>query len=74
MARFGPRAWGIQAHPEVDADVVVGWAAEDRDDLVALGLDEDAVLAEIEDAAPDLRAALATARRCASPQIAGEER
>ncbi|WP_151526104.1 type 1 glutamine amidotransferase [Serinicoccus kebangsaanensis] len=24
-ARFGPRAWGVQFHPEVDADLVVGW-------------------------------------------------
>ena len=54
VARFGPRAWGIQAHPEVDTDVVAGWAADDRDDLVALGLDADAVLAEIKEAAQDL--------------------
>ena len=45
VARIAPLAWGIQSHPEVDTDVVTGWAAEDRDDLVALGLDEDAVLA-----------------------------
>lgn len=25
--RFGPRAWGVQCHPEVTADVVDGWAA-----------------------------------------------
>ena len=24
--RFGPRAWGVQFHPEVDADLVMGWA------------------------------------------------
>lgn len=50
VARFAERAWGVQAHPEVDADVVAGWAADDRDDLVALGLDEEAVLAEVRDA------------------------
>jgi GMP synthase (glutamine-hydrolysing) len=54
VARLAPLAWGIQAHPEVDVDVVTGWAAEDRDDLVALGLDEDVVLAEIKDAAQAL--------------------
>ena len=54
VARLAPLAWGIQSHPEVDTDVVTGWAAEDRDDLVALGLDEDVVLAEIEDASADL--------------------
>lgn len=25
-ARFGPLAWGVQFHPEVDADLVMGWA------------------------------------------------
>ncbi|MDO5739079.1 MAG: type 1 glutamine amidotransferase [Ornithinimicrobium sp.] len=24
-ARFGPRAWGVQFHPEVDADIVARW-------------------------------------------------
>lgn len=50
VARFADRAWGVQAHPEVDAEVVVGWAADDRDDLVALGLDETMVLAEVRNA------------------------
>lgn len=54
VARFGPRAWGIQAHPEVDADVVRHWAASDRDDHLALGLDQDAVLAAIDAVAADL--------------------
>jgi GMP synthase (glutamine-hydrolysing) len=52
--RFGPAAWGIQAHPEADAGVVSRWAASDRADHVALGLDQDAVLAAIEQAAPVL--------------------
>jgi GMP synthase (glutamine-hydrolysing) len=53
-ARFGPRAWGIQAHPEADADVVRHWAESDREDHVALGLDQDEVLAAIESAGPAL--------------------
>ncbi len=53
-ARFGPRAWGIQAHPEADAGVIRSWAESDRDDHVALGLDQDAALAAIEDAASAL--------------------
>lgn len=54
VARFGRRAWGIQAHPEVDADLLRGWADSDRDDHVALGVDQDAVLAAIDEAAPAL--------------------
>ena len=41
---------------EVDADVVAGWAADDRDDLVALGLDADVVLATVREAADELAA------------------
>jgi len=55
-ARFGPRAWGIQAHPEADTGVVRRWADSDRDDHIALGLDQDAVLEAIEAAAPALEA------------------
>ena len=49
MARFGPRAWGIQAHPEVDADVVRHRAVTEReaDDLVR---DADRFLAVVEQA------------------------
>ncbi|WP_370248265.1 type 1 glutamine amidotransferase [Nocardioides sp.] len=28
VVRVGPQAWGIQAHPEVDAAIVAGWEAE----------------------------------------------
>ena len=56
VARFAPLAWGIQSHPEVDTDVVAGWADEDRDDLVALGLDAHVVLAAIKDAEQELAA------------------
>ncbi|WP_131105505.1 type 1 glutamine amidotransferase [Ornithinimicrobium sufpigmenti] len=30
-ARFGPRAWGVQFHPEVDAATVAGWARDPED-------------------------------------------
>ena len=56
VARFGPRAWGIQAHPEADADVVRRWAEADREDHVSLGVDQDAVLADIAAAGPALEA------------------
>lgn len=54
VARFGPRAWGIQAHPEADTEVVRRWAESDREDHVALGLDQDEVLAAIDAAGPAL--------------------
>ncbi len=54
VARFAPRVWGIQAHPEADAAIIRRWVETDREDEVARGFDEQAVLAEIEEAAPAL--------------------
>lgn len=56
VARFAPRAWGIQAHPEVDVDILRRWAESDRDDHVSMGIDTERVLAEIEQAGPALAA------------------
>lgn len=53
-ARFGPGAWGVQAHPEAHGDVVRVWAAGDRDDHLALGIDQDAALAAIDTARAEL--------------------
>ena len=63
-ARFGPRMWGLQLHPEVDADVLRPWALEDREAQVARGVDQEALLTSIADAAHELTEAwrpLATA-------------
>ncbi|NYE38550.1 GMP synthase (glutamine-hydrolyzing) [Nocardioides cavernae] len=54
VARFGERAWGIQAHPEVDVPILRRWAESDRDDHVSMGIDQERVLAEIYAAAPAL--------------------
>ena len=54
VARFAPTAWGIQAHPEVDVDVCRRWAESDRDDHLARGVDQEALLATVEDAAAEL--------------------
>ncbi len=43
--RVGERAWGIQFHVEPDAEMVGRWADGDAADLVARGLDPQAVLA-----------------------------
>lgn len=48
VARFGRVAWGIQLHPEVDRPVLESWAAGDRDDHLERGIDQEAVLAEID--------------------------
>ena len=54
VARFGAAAWGIQAHPEVDAALCRRWAAVDRDVHLAKGVDQDALVATIVRAADEL--------------------
>jgi GMP synthase (glutamine-hydrolysing) len=54
LARFAPRVWGIQLHPEADEPIVRSWAAGDRDDHLERGIDQDAVLAEIGEARIEL--------------------
>ncbi len=56
-ARFAPSVWGVQLHPEVDADILRPWAVGDREAHLALGIDQEAVLAEIEAARGELDAA-----------------
>jgi GMP synthase (glutamine-hydrolysing) len=53
-ARFAPRAWGVQLHPEVDRAVLTSWAAGDRDDHLEKGIDQEAVLREIDEARLEL--------------------
>lgn len=54
VARFGPRAWGIQAHPEAHAGIIRRWLENDREDEVGRGFDAHAVLAAIDEAGPAL--------------------
>jgi GMP synthase (glutamine-hydrolysing) len=54
IARFGSRAWGIQAHPEAHVGIIRRWLETDREDEVARDVDEEAVLAAIEAAGPEL--------------------
>ena len=54
VARFAPRTWGVQLHPEADEPVVRSWAAGDRDDHLERGIDQAAVLAGIEAARTEL--------------------
>ena len=55
--RFAATVWGVQSHPEVDVDVLQSWADGDRDDHLEKGIDQAAVLAEIDAAAAELEAA-----------------
>ena len=43
----GARAWGVQFHPEFDADVMRGYLDGRRDALRAEGLDPDRLLADV---------------------------
>ncbi len=45
--RFGPRAWGVQFHPEFDAQVMAEYVESRRGVLVEEGRDPDAVAAGI---------------------------
>ena len=45
VARFGPSAWGVQLHPEVDETIVGTWVTDsERGELAGRGLDADALL------------------------------
>jgi GMP synthase (glutamine-hydrolysing) len=46
----GRAAWGVQFHPEFDADIVRGYIAARRGILLDEGLDADALLSEVVDA------------------------
>jgi len=44
---LGARAWGVQFHPEFDADVIRGYIEGRRDALLAEGLDPERLLADV---------------------------
>ncbi len=77
MIRFAPRAWGIQGHPEADAEIVAGWAQdwEVTGDLAARDRAREELLSEAaaRDAelearwAPVLRSFLALIRQPGDP-------
>ena len=53
-ARYGPFMWGVQLHPEVDAEVLQPWADEDRGSHETRGVDTDGLLREIDAARAEL--------------------
>lgn len=48
--RVGARAWGVQFHPEFDAEVSVAYIRARREALLEEGLDPEALLDEVRDA------------------------
>jgi GMP synthase (glutamine-hydrolysing) len=52
VLRFSERAWGVQFHPEMDAEVMRDYLSSRRDALVREGFDADALLSEASDAEP----------------------
>jgi GMP synthase (glutamine-hydrolysing) len=54
-ARFGPAAWGVQLHPEVDEAVVGTWVTDsERAELAGRGLDADQLLTDIKESREEL--------------------
>lgn len=68
--RFGPRAWGVQYHPELDAEVMRHYLAARREALLAEGRDVDAA----ERAARDAPEATALIERFLRAAEAGPRR
>ncbi|MCW2797669.1 type 1 glutamine amidotransferase [Nocardioides sp.] len=56
-ARFAPRTWGVQLHPEVDTAVLRPWAASDKGSHEAAGIDQESLLGAIDAAREELDAA-----------------
>jgi GMP synthase (glutamine-hydrolysing) len=55
VARYGPAAWGVQLHPEVDESIVGTWVTDsERGELAGRGLDADELLGEIKEAREEL--------------------
>lgn len=52
--RVGPRAWGVQFHPEALSSTASDWAADDPQSLVDLDLVAEEVVAEVRAADPVL--------------------
>ncbi|HEU4618993.1 MAG TPA: glutamine amidotransferase [Gammaproteobacteria bacterium] len=63
--RFGPRAWGLQFHPEMDGDVVARYIGARAEALRAEGLDPDALLADCRDTPESAELLRRFARLCA---------
>lgn len=66
-ARFAPTVWGVQCHPEADAEIVARWAARGRAEAGG----DSAEIASIEAAEADVTAAGAELRAGWRPLVDG---
>lgn len=48
--RAGEAAWGVQFHPEIDADIMFDWLRDEADIVRALGADPAEVVTEVREA------------------------
>ncbi len=55
--RLGERAWGVQFHPEVDADIVESWTDDDPAPVQRCGLVPDLVVAGMRERAEEMETA-----------------
>lgn len=65
IVRFGERAWGVQFHPEIDAEIIAHYVAARRSAMLEEGLD----VAAIEGRLSDTPAAQAILRRFAGSAL-----
>ena len=49
IVRFGERAWGVQFHPEIDAEIIAHYVAARRSAMLEEGLDVAAIEAHLSD-------------------------
>ena len=54
--RLGERAWAVQFHPEVDADIVASWADDDPAPVQRCGLAPGEVVAGLRERGPEMAA------------------
>ena len=65
LVRFSERAWGVQFHPEMDAEIIGHYVASRRATLIEEGLDVAAIEARI----ADTPASVAILRRFAAGEL-----
>ena len=52
--RLGDRAWALQFHPEIDAEIMASWIDDDPGPVAERGFDRDAIVAEFQHREPEL--------------------